>query len=121
MLLAYENEAITAQQKGEDLDYVVPDETILIENPIAVTKDAKNPRGARRSSTDLATPGAEDLRREGLPPGDRGARRREDATRRRSGSSRSTKFGGWDAVMTKFFDPDKGRSCGDREGPRCQH
>src|SRR6187200_3781448 len=40
VLLAYENEAITAQQKGEDLDYVIPDQTILIENPIAVTKDA---------------------------------------------------------------------------------
>jgi sulfate/thiosulfate-binding protein len=40
VLIAYENEAITAQQKGEELDYVVPDETILIENPIAVTKDA---------------------------------------------------------------------------------
>ena len=40
VLLAYENEAITAQQKGEALDYVIPDQTILIENPIAVTKDA---------------------------------------------------------------------------------
>ena len=39
VLLAYENEAITAQQNGEDVDYVVPDQTILIENPIAVTKD----------------------------------------------------------------------------------
>jgi sulfate/thiosulfate-binding protein len=39
VLLAYENEAITAQQKGEDVDYVVPDQTILIENPIAITKD----------------------------------------------------------------------------------
>jgi sulfate/thiosulfate transport system substrate-binding protein len=36
VLLAYENEAILARSKGEELDYVVPDETILIENPIAV-------------------------------------------------------------------------------------
>ena len=36
VLIAYENEAILAQDKGEELDYVVPDETILIENPIAV-------------------------------------------------------------------------------------
>jgi sulfate transport system substrate-binding protein len=41
VLLAYENEAITAQQKDVPLDYVVPDQTILIQNPIAVTKDAK--------------------------------------------------------------------------------
>jgi sulfate/thiosulfate-binding protein len=40
VLIAYENEAIFAQQKGEELDYVVPDETILIENPVAVTEDA---------------------------------------------------------------------------------
>jgi sulfate transport system substrate-binding protein len=40
VLIAYENEAITAQQKGEELDYVIPDQTILIENPIAVTTKA---------------------------------------------------------------------------------
>jgi sulfate transport system substrate-binding protein len=39
VLLAYENEAILAQSKGEDLDYVVPDQSILIENPIAVVGD----------------------------------------------------------------------------------
>jgi sulfate/thiosulfate transport system substrate-binding protein len=37
VLLAYENEAITAQQKGEEVDYVIPSGTILIQNPIAVT------------------------------------------------------------------------------------
>jgi sulfate/thiosulfate transport system substrate-binding protein len=37
VLVAYENEAILARSKGEELDYVVPDETILIENPIAAT------------------------------------------------------------------------------------
>jgi sulfate/thiosulfate transport system substrate-binding protein len=40
VLLAYENEAILAQEKGEELDYVVPQQTILIENPVAVTKGA---------------------------------------------------------------------------------
>jgi sulfate/thiosulfate-binding protein len=45
VLLAYENEAILAQEKGEELEYVIPDETILIENPVAVTKDA--PRSAK--------------------------------------------------------------------------
>src|ERR1043166_4597005 len=37
VLLAYENEAITAQQKGQSLDYTIPDQTILIQNPAAVT------------------------------------------------------------------------------------
>ena len=40
VLIAYENEAILAQANGEELDYVIPDETILIENPVAVTADA---------------------------------------------------------------------------------
>jgi sulfate/thiosulfate transport system substrate-binding protein len=40
VLLAYENEAIKAQEEGEDIDYVIPPSTIRIETPIAVTKDA---------------------------------------------------------------------------------
>ena len=46
VLLAYENEAIFAQQKGQPIDYVVPDSTILIENPVAVTKTSKSPQQA---------------------------------------------------------------------------
>jgi sulfate/thiosulfate-binding protein len=40
VLLGYENEAIKAQEEGEDVDYVIPPSTILIETPIAVTEDA---------------------------------------------------------------------------------
>ena len=40
VLLSYENEAILAKQNGQDIDYVVPDDTLLIENPAAVTDDA---------------------------------------------------------------------------------
>lgn len=45
VLISYENEAIFARQSGADLDYIVPDQTLLIENPGAVLKDA-NPRAA---------------------------------------------------------------------------
>jgi len=47
VLIAYENEVITAQQEGEELEYVIPDQTILIENPVAVTTDSQNPEQAR--------------------------------------------------------------------------
>lgn len=47
VLIAYENEAITAQQKGEPVDYVVPDQTVLIQNPIAVTTETGNPTAAQ--------------------------------------------------------------------------
>jgi hypothetical protein len=40
VLLAYENEAIFAKQQGQPFEYIVPDETILIENPVAATTDA---------------------------------------------------------------------------------
>ncbi len=40
VLITYENEAILAKQKGEELDYIIPDTSFLIENPGAVLKDA---------------------------------------------------------------------------------
>lgn len=40
VLISYENEAIAARAAGEELDYIVPDSTVLIENPAAVTTDA---------------------------------------------------------------------------------
>src|SRR5215213_4102181 len=40
VLLAYENEAIAAEDAGEDIEYTIPDSTLLIETPAAVTTDA---------------------------------------------------------------------------------
>ena len=40
VLMAYENEAILAAQNGEGFDYVIPETTLLIENPGAVLEDA---------------------------------------------------------------------------------
>lgn len=40
VLLAYENEAILAAQNGEGFEYVIPETTLLIENPGAILKDA---------------------------------------------------------------------------------
>src|SRR5437660_360577 len=48
VLLAYENEAIAAKQAGQGVDYVIPDQTILIQNPIAVTKTSGNAAAAKR-------------------------------------------------------------------------
>jgi sulfate transport system substrate-binding protein len=42
VLVGYENEALQAKEEGIDLEYVTPDSTILIENPIAVTEDASD-------------------------------------------------------------------------------
>ncbi len=64
VLLSYENEAIKAKDEGEDVDYVVPPSTILIQTPIAVTKDA--PAGG---------PGVPQLHLVGRRPEDLGAER----------------------------------------------
>src|SRR4029078_799982 len=43
VLLGYENEANKAETEGEDVEHVIPPSTILIETPIAVTKEASEP------------------------------------------------------------------------------
>lgn len=47
VLIAYENEAMFAQDSGVPLDVIVPDATILIENPIAATLTGDAPAQAR--------------------------------------------------------------------------
>lgn len=45
VLISYENEAILARASGADIDYVLPSDTLKIENPGAVTKTA--PKAAK--------------------------------------------------------------------------
>ena len=62
VLLGYENEAILAQQKGEDIDYIVPDQTILIENPVAADERRRRTRSWRKAFVDfLYTPTAQKI------------------------------------------------------------
>lgn len=46
VLISYENEAILAKWQDSSLQYMIPDQTILIENPIAVTSDTRYPKQA---------------------------------------------------------------------------
>jgi sulfate/thiosulfate-binding protein len=108
VLLGYENEAILAQQQGEDLDYVVPDQTILIENPVAATSEAKDPKLAQAFVDFLYTPEAQKIFvGKGYRPVVKdtpGA----DKFPEPSGLFDITKFGGWDKVNAEFFDPENG-------------
>ncbi len=103
VLISYENEAITAQQKGEKLDYVIPDETILIENPIAATAKA----GAKaKAFIDFAT--SEPAQRIFAAKGYRSVISElvdKQTYPDPKGLFDITRFGGWDTVMTTFFDP----------------
>lgn len=42
VLLSYENEAILLDGQGESIDYLVPDATFRIDNPVAVVNDSSN-------------------------------------------------------------------------------
>ena len=106
ILIAYENEAITAQQAGQKLEYVIPDQTILIENPIAVTKDA--PAQAQAFVDFLRTREAQEVFAE------KGYRSILPAVvdAKRFPAPRTlftiADLGGWDEVTSEFFDRESG-------------
>ena len=108
ILLAYENEAIFARQAGEEIDYIVPEETILIENPVAVTSESENPEKAQAFVDFLRTPEAQRVFAEkGYRPVV------EEVAGEFDFPAPSSLFtiddlGGWDAVMDEFFDRENG-------------
>ncbi|HUQ63640.1 MAG TPA: sulfate ABC transporter substrate-binding protein [Acidimicrobiales bacterium] len=105
VLLAYENEAIFAQQKNQPIDYVVPESTILIENPAAVTRTTKSPAQAEAFLKYLYEPAAQKIFAENgyrpVVPGVTGPYKFPTP----SGLFKIDDFGGWTAVSKKFFDP----------------
>lgn len=108
VLLAYENEAITAQKKGLELDYVIPDQTIRIENPIAVTTTTKN-KAAATAFVAFAQ-GAEAQKvfaQNGYRPVDP---KLVDAKRFPTPAGLLTidELGGWSKVNGEFFDEKDG-------------
>jgi len=106
VLLSYENEAIRAQNEGEDVDYVIPDNTILIETPIAVTKDA--PESAQAFVDFLWSDEGQNLWADnGYRPVNKAL---VDPKKYPTPKGLFTidKFGGWDVVNDKFFDENTG-------------
>jgi sulfate/thiosulfate-binding protein len=67
VLMAYENEAILARQSGEELDYVIPETTMLIENPGAVLIDA-DPKASSWLEFVLSPAGQRELALKGFRP-----------------------------------------------------
>jgi sulfate/thiosulfate-binding protein len=108
VLIAYENEAITARKKGEQLDYVIPDETIRIENPIAVTKESKDPAKAKAFVDFLRS---EEGQKIFVGAGYRPVRESVEDPKRFPEPRRLFEIedvGGWPEVQDRFFDPEKG-------------
>ncbi len=108
VLIAYENEALLAQAKGERVQHLVPERTILIENPIAVTSESADPARARAFLRFLRggeaqqafssagyRPVLEQVAGEVGFPQPRGLFTIRD-------------LGGWDEVQERFFDRETG-------------
>jgi sulfate transport system substrate-binding protein len=108
VLISYENEAITAQRKGQPVDYVIPDDTIRIENPIAVTSKAP---AAAKAFVDyaLTKPAQEVFASWGYRPVDP-AVLKANASRfpTPKGLFTIAKLGGWSKLNDELFDPEKG-------------
>ena len=105
--LSYESEAINAQDKGQAVDYVVPSSTILIETPVAVTTSSQHPTQAKAFLDFLYTPTAQEIFAKAgyrpIVPGTTGPTYPTPAN-----LFTIKDLGGWTAVATKFFDPQKG-------------
>jgi sulfate/thiosulfate transport system substrate-binding protein len=112
VLLTYENEAIAAQRAGQKAPYVIPRQTILIENPIAVLKDSDNRDKASQFIRFLKTPPAQQIFADsGYRPIVKSVleqNRKKFPVRPGQFTISELGLGGWDKVQTDFFDPDEG-------------
>ena len=107
VLLGYENEAIKAENEGEDVEYVVPSSTILIETPIAVTKDAPEPAAEDFLKFIWSDAGQEIWAENGYRPVNP---KLVDAKQfpTPKGLFKISQFGGWGKVNDEFFDEETG-------------
>src|SRR3954453_15190583 len=109
-LIAYENDAIFAQQQHQPIEYTIPDKTILIENPVAVTANSAHPAEANAFVDFLQTPTAQKIFADnGYRPADK-APATSTATQFPTPSGLFTidQLGGWSTVTKTFFDPENG-------------
>ncbi len=110
VLLSYEYEATTAQKKGEDVDYVTPDDTIKIDITIAPTSTSKNPDAAK-SFLDyvLSEPAQQAFANWGYRPvNETVLKANASKFPEPSGLFTIDDLGGWSKVNDELFDPENG-------------
>jgi len=115
VLLSYENEAIQARAAGADFDYIIPDQTLLIQNPGAVTKDASKAASAFLDYQ-VSKDGQTDYAKQGFRPLDASIKVDVEGANDPADAFPTPKtlltidgdFGGWDEANTKYFDEKNG-------------
>jgi sulfate/thiosulfate-binding protein len=108
VLLSYEYEATTAQKKGQDVDFVLPDDTIKINIDIATTAKAK---AAAKRFLDyvLSKPAQEQFAAWGYRPvNEEVLAANKDRFPDPPGLFTIDDLGGWSKVDDELFDVDKG-------------
>jgi sulfate/thiosulfate-binding protein len=107
VLLGYENEAIKAEEEGEDLEYVVPPSTILIETPIAVTVSAPQPAAQDFLDFVWSDEGQKIWAENGYRPvNPKLVDPKQFPTPKEL--FKISQFGGWSKVNDEFFDDETG-------------
>jgi sulfate transport system substrate-binding protein len=108
VLIAYENEAIFAQQAGQAIEYVVPEATILIENPVATTLTGDMPSASAAFVDFLFTPEAQRIfGRHGFRPVLEEVAAEFDYVQPARLFTIDA-LGGWPEARPAFFDPGDG-------------
>lgn len=110
VLISYENEAIDARQAGDSIDYIVPQQSVLIQNPAAVTLTAA-PAAKSFLSFVESVPGQEIFASKGFRPvvsgvtvgTVQGANDPSNPFPVPPQLTTIAELGGWTAVNKKFF------------------
>jgi sulfate/thiosulfate transport system substrate-binding protein len=104
-LIDYEDEAISDQKKGAAIEYVIPKDTILIQNPIAVVGESES---AKKFVEYLLSPAGQSIWAEkGYRPvisGVPGASKFPTP----AGLFTIDSLGGWKTITKQFFEPETG-------------
>ncbi len=110
VLLAYENEAIFSRLQGEDLPFVIPSATILIENPVAALEESGAKEKAEAFLNFLWTPDAQQVFADNgyRPVVESVLEQNRDELPVVPGQFTIEDVGGWPDVMERFFDPRTG-------------
>ena len=111
VLLAYENEALLSRKNGQDIQFTIPKQTMLIEAPIAVVKTSENRDKANQFVRFTKTPAAQRIWADwGFRPVNKAVSEEFKA----KFPSRPTVFrisdrifgGSWAAADRRWFDPN---------------
>jgi sulfate/thiosulfate transport system substrate-binding protein len=109
VMISYENEVIGAQQAGEELDLIIPDDTIQIDTIVAPTVDSDESATAFVDFL-FSEEGQTLFAENGYRPVDEAVFEEfADEFPEPKNLFTIEEFGGWETVATDFFDPEAGK------------